>query len=534
MAFVFVPLYVHAITWATASLLLLWLWTSHVYGYWTARGVPSPRPAPLFGNIRDIVLRREYTGKVFQRLYRALGDHGLGGVYLLFQPALLVRDPELVKTFLVKDFEHFHDRGFKVDERASPLSAHLISLAGPRWRRLRAELTPTFTSGKMRLMFGAVAECAGEMARRLAGVSGRAGGVDVKEVAAQFTTDVIGSCAFGLRVHSMDRPDCKFRKLGRKVFAPSLRMYLRIFTMMCLPSWMQFLLVVFKDRETESFFMDLVRDTVKYREENHVVRNDFLQLLIQLKNRKQVANGQSMNSVDAKETKNGYGVKNHQTPDFELTENLMAAQCFVFFMAGFETSSTTMGFCLHELAVNPDVQKRLRNEVDDALERHGGELSYEAVQSMSYMDLVVSETLRKYPPIPMLDRECTKAYTVPGTNVHLEEGIKVKIPVYAIHHDPKYYPEPDKFDPERFTEENRRKIPPFAYLPFGEGPRMCIGMRFGLMQAKVGLAALLSKFEFCKCPKTQIPLEMDAVTIVTSPKGGVWLKIIDRPKINQL
>jgi cytochrome P450 family 6 len=86
-----------------------------------------------------------------------------------------------------------------------------------------------------------------------------------------------------------------------------------------------------------------------------------------------------------------------------------------------------------------------------------------------------SETLRKYPAVPVLSRECTKDYKIPGTNVVLEKGMTTIIPVFALHHDPKYYPDPERFDPERFNENEKSKRHHFVYLPFGEGPRICIG-----------------------------------------------------------
>jgi len=89
--------------------------------------------------------------------------------------------------------------------------------------------------------------------------------------------------------------------------------------------------------------------------------------------------------------------------------------------------------------------------------------------------LYIAETLRKYPPVPFLTRECTKRYTIPGTSVTLEKGMPVVIPVLGIHKDPKYYPNPEKFDPDRFRVEAKSKRHHFTYLPFGEGPRVCIG-----------------------------------------------------------
>jgi cytochrome P450 family 6 len=88
-----------------------------------------------------------------------------------------------------------------------------------------------------------------------------------------------------------------------------------------------------------------------------------------------------------------------------------------------------------------------------------------------------TETLRKYPPVPFLTRECTKKYTIPGTDVTIEEGTLVVIPVIGLHKDQKYFPNPEKFDPARFREEMKSKRPQFTYLPFGEGPRICIGKR---------------------------------------------------------
>jgi len=97
------------------------------------------------------------------------------------------------------------------------------------------------------------------------------------------------------------------------------------------------------------------------------------------------------------------------------------------------------------------------------------------IQQYWHSNCNFAETLRKYPPVPILNRECTKRYEIPGTNVILEKGIQVVIPMMGIHYDPQYFPEPEKFDPERFSEEVKSKRHHYAYLPFGEGPRICMG-----------------------------------------------------------
>jgi cytochrome P450 family 6 len=136
-----------------------------------------------------------------------------------------------------------------------------------------------------------------------------------------------------------------------------------------------------------------------------------------------------------------------------------------------------------------------------------------------------SESLRKYPPATGLIRCATADYEIPDTKVVIEKGTTVLVPVYAIHHDPEFYPEPEMYDPERFTTENEAKRNPFSFLPFGEGPRNCIGLRFGLMQARIGLATLLSSFRFEIASPTAMPLVLSKTSAVLTPVGGVWLKV---------
>ncbi|EDX15486.1 GD15377 [Drosophila simulans] len=184
-----------------------------------------------------------------------------------------------------------------------------------------------------------------------------------------------------------------------------------------------------------------------------------------------------------------------------------------------------MSFCLYELALNPDVQERLRVEVLAVLNRNNQKLTYDSVQEMPYLDQVVAETLRKYPILPHLLRRSTKQYQIPDSNLILEPGSKIIIPVHSIHHDPELYPDPEKFDPSRFEPEEIKARHPFAYLPFGEGPRNCIGERFGKLQVKVGLVYLLRDFRFSKSEKTQIPLKFSSTTFLISTQEGVHLRM---------
>lgn len=138
---------------------------------------------------------------------------------------------------------------------------------------------------------------------------------------------------------------------------------------------------------------------------------------------------------------------------------------------------------------------------------------------------MLTESLRKYPPVTNLTRMCGQDYTVEGTDWTIKKGQLVVIPANSIQHDAEYYPDPEKFDPDRFSPEEMAKRNPYAFLPFGEGARVCIGLRFGMMQARMGMALLLSSFRFEPCAKSVTPIKFINYTFILSPEDGVSLQV---------
>jgi cytochrome P450 family 6 len=256
-------------------------------------------------------------------------------------------------------------------------------------------------------------------------------------------------------------------------------------------------------KEQSNFITNMVQDTIEYREKNNYTRNDFMQLLINLKNNK----SQDFEGHDGK----------------PLSLDEVASQALVFFVAGFETSSTLMTFALYELARHEDIQEKLRREINSVLEQHNGQMTYDFIQDMKYLSQVIDETLRMHPPATQTNRKCLEDYKIPGQDVIIEKGTTVIIPIMGIHYDKEYYPEPEKFDPERFTDENKRLRHNFAHIPFGEGPRNCIGMRFGLLQSKMGLVSLLKNYNFTVNKKTIEPLQYKPNHFVLAAQGDIWL-----------
>ncbi|XP_068047060.1 thromboxane-A synthase isoform X6 [Anomalospiza imberbis] len=150
---------------------------------------------------------------------------------------------------------------------------------------------------------------------------------------------------------------------------------------------------------------------------------------------------------------------------------------------------------------------------------------YQNVQELPYLDMVIAETLRMYPPAFRFTREAAKDCVVLGQ--HIPAGAVIETAVGHLHHNPEFWPEPEKFIPERFTEEAKKERHPFAYLPFGAGPRGCLGMKMGLLETKITLLRILQKFRFKTCPDTEIPLQLKSKATL-GPKNGVYIMLESR------
>lgn len=206
-----------------------------------------------------------------------------------------------------------------------------------------------------------------------------------------------------------------------------------------------------------------------------------------------------------------------------MTCEQIDAQVFVFYVAGTESTSGTASFTLHELCQNPTFMKRAQEDVDKSLNMYNQEISYDSINDMKFIDLYVIETWRKHPAIPILNRECTKDYQIPGSSHIIRMGTSIVISLLGIHRDEKHFPQAEIFNPDRFLSSNFNSK---AYMPFGEGQRNCIAYRMGILATKVALVVLLSKYKFEALEKGEI--EFAANTIPLIPKHGIKLKVFLR------
>lgn len=356
------------------------LYFKYAFTYWRRKGLFSPKPSIPFGNTMKLFTAKFSFGEQFAEFYRQLKRKGLrhGGIYMFAQPFYIPVDPEITKHILQKDFQHFVDRGFYVNEEIDPLSGHLFSLEGTKWRNLRMKLTATFTSSKMKMMFETLVNCTEELNNVIDRMCVSKEPVDIKDILARFTTDIISSCAFGLESNSLKNPDTKFRFYGKRIIENSVWENLKMLSQFAFPkALLEAVRYKISKPDVEKFIMGIVKKTVDYRENNNIFRKDFLHLLIQLKNKGTI--------TDDDKISNGNTIG-----ETYLTLEELAAQVFVFFLAGYETSSTTMTFALYELSKNLKLQEKLREEIRQVLAKHNNKMTYEAIMEMTYMDNVIN------------------------------------------------------------------------------------------------------------------------------------------------
>ncbi|EDS40004.1 cytochrome P450 52D1 [Culex quinquefasciatus] len=513
------------------ALYLLYRWGTANYDYFEQRRVPYVLPSSTFG--------RMLTGKLHPvdaagEGYRVYPDERFSGFFVFRQPGYLIHDPELVKQITIKDFDHFVDHSFNISPELDPfLGRSLFFESGASWKHGRIGLSPAFTGSKMRNMFELLTSyCEGAMRRLVESAEGRIE-KEVKDLFQRFGNDIMASISFGMDIDSVRDPDNVFYQKGKRFTATTGIQGLKFFLVTLggekLLKWLGIRLT---PRDVADFYLDVVSRTIKYREENSVVRPDFIHLLLQA--RKNILHH---DQHDEKLDSAGFStveehLKSTSEDSKQWTDLDIAAAAASFFFGGIETTTTMLCFAIYEISLNPDIQHKLREEIDAVQQELGdGRLTYEAMQRMKYLDMVVTETLRKWPPFGVLTRKCNKQYVMEngdGTKVTIEKGGHVQFSVHAIQRDPQYYPDPMRFDPERFSDENRHLINQDTFLPFGSGPRNCIGSRLALMQAKCLLYYLFRYFTVEISERTDVPLRLDNTALGLSAKNGFWFYLIPR------
>ncbi|XP_036413080.1 cytochrome P450 3A56-like [Colossoma macropomum] len=486
-------------TWA---LLLLFVSLLFLYGYWPNSffrklGVPGPKPLPLLGNMLEY---RKGFHVFDMECFKKYG--GIWGIYEGRTPLLCVLDRTIIKSVLVKEcyslFTNRRDLGLNGE-----LYDALFVTTDEDWKRIRGVLSPSFTSGRLREMFGIMKTHSQTLVRNLEKKTKQTSGVHVKELFGAYSMDVITSSAFSVDIDSLNNPKDPFVTNVKKLldfdfFKPTF-LIAAVFPF-AIPLLEKMDCGFFPTCVFDFFFTVLQKIKADRVAKDHKSRVDFMQLMV---------DSQTPEKVEAQQ-----GLSDHE----------ILSQSLIFIFAGYETSSSTLSFFFYNMAANPETMKKLQEEIDQTFPDKAP-VQYDSVMSMEYLDAALNESLRLYPIAARLERICKKTVEING--VTIPQGTTVMIPTYPLHRDPEYWPDPNSFNPERFTKENKESIDPYAFMPFGAGPRNCIGMRFALVSMKLAIVEILQRFDINVCDETKVPLEL-GVGAFLAPKDPIQLNFTPR------
>ncbi|XP_017777293.1 PREDICTED: uncharacterized protein LOC108563195 [Nicrophorus vespilloides] len=514
------------------SFLIIYKYLYKPLLYWKERDVIYGKNAvPIFGNLWKATFGKVTFIDNFIDHYKEFPNESFNGIHNFVMPSLVIRDLDIIKQVLVADFDHFTDHKHQPNTAdVNPLfSKNLLQLNGDDWKQMRATLSPAFTRSKMKAMFLLISDCAQQLTRHFD--NGDLQEIDIRDVSSRFANDVIATCAFGVQCDSIKEKENAFYTTGKEASNYTTIRLVKFMLFSAFPKLFKFFGIELVDKAISSFFINTIKEGLKYRIDNDVVRPDMIHLLMEA--RKGLLKHEDSNEglVDdgfAVIQESDIGKK--EVVQRYISDEEIAAQAFVFFIAGFETSSVIISFMTLELAIHVDLQEKLHAEIDMVMEDCKGVPTYEAVMKMKYLDMVVSETLRKWPPGPITDRQCTKDITISGNgkSYKVKEGENISIPIIGLQRDEKYFPEPEKFNPERFSDENKSNIIPYTYMPFGLGPRACIGSRFALLEIKVLFIHLLFKYDLVVTEKTSAPIVIEKGSFKMQPEGGFWVGLKPR------
>uniref|UniRef100_A0A4W6CQK2 Cytochrome P450 3A n=1 Tax=Lates calcarifer TaxID=8187 RepID=A0A4W6CQK2_LATCA len=478
-------LYFSAETWTllVALVTLILLYAYWPYGIFKRMGIPGPKPIPFLGTIIFLFCSIFITYSIFDGR----------------QPVLCITDPAMIKTVLIKEcYSLFTNRrNFRLN---GPLYDAVSIAEDDQWRRIRSVLSPSFTSGRLKEMFDIMKRHSANLISSMKKKADKDEPLELKEFFGPYSMDVVTSTAFSVDIDSLNNPSDPFvtnikKMLKFDLFSP-LFLAVAFFPFMG-PVFEKLEFSFFPASVTDFFYAALKKIKSNRETSKQTSRVDFLQLMIDSQR------------------------KRGEEQDKGLSDHEILSQAMIFIFAGYETSSSSLCFLAYNLARNPHVMKRLQEEIDSTFPNKAP-IEYQALMQMEYLDSVVNESLRLYPIAARLERVAKSTVEING--LVIPKDMVVMVPTWPLHRDPDLWPEPEAFKPERKTRYN---IDPYTYMPFGAGPRNCIGMRFALVMMKLAVVETLQRYSFSVCKETEIPLEMDIQGLLM-PKRPIQLKLVPR------
>ncbi|CAF3368464.1 unnamed protein product, partial [Rotaria socialis] len=436
----------------------------------------------------------------------------LGEFFHVIQKGARINDVDLIRKYgkVV---------GRTIEGITGPFEHGLPVLKDEQWKNARSIVSPTFSSAKLKAMYTLMNETSDTYRDRLLEYADKKEIFNINTLSEKYTLDTISSCLFGIETNSLKNENATLIKHLKKFFTIDVT-NIFLYILVISPRLARYLAKkgysIFPS-DTINYVSNIVNHVISQRRQHLERRNDFIQMMIDHEEAMKVEEAMT-EQTKTKDPQQQWGTLKKTLNDKEIF-----AQGLVFLAAGFETTSVLLSFFFYVMAIEPIVQEKVYEEIQQEL--GDDEISYEKVNQLQYLDMVINETLRMYPPFIKLDRVASQDYQL--GDYHIPKGSFVTVPIYPIHHDPEYWPEPENFIAERFSPAEKAKRHPMTFLPFDDGPRNCIGMRFALLEAKIAIAKALRVVEFEKCEKTEVPPRLGKMDNLNA-KNGIWVRVLRR------
>ncbi|MET0746652.1 MAG: cytochrome P450 [Rhizobium sp.] len=410
---------------------------------------------------------------------------------------LIINDPGLIKHVLVDNAANYRMSDIRQLVLRPILRDGLLTAEGPVWKRSRKALSPVFTPRHARGFAGQMLRQSEQFIAKYAAAGEEGAVFDIAIDMTELTFDILADTLFSGDIvsasdHFADDVNQLLHRMGRVDPMDLLRA----------PPWVPRLTRIGGQKVLEKF-RRLVRDTMavrldKMQSDRAGAPEDFLTLLLD------------------------------QAGPGGLTMEEIEDNILTFIGAGHETTARALAWTLFCVANVPHIRAEMESEIDRVLAT--GAEPVEWLEQMPHVRAAFEEAMRLYPPAPSINRAAIAAdrWTSPsGEHVEIDAGITVLIMPWTLHRHALYWDKPRAFMPERFLPENRAAINRFQYLPFGAGPRVCIGATFALQEAVIALAVMMNRFRFDVTPRTN-PWPVQKLT--TQPQGGLPMQVTPRAR----
>lgn len=478
------------------------LLTLKYYNYWGKQGIPSVgKCLPFFGNIGKVIIMREAFTTLCENLYKNDSHQSMIGFYQMLTPSLIIRDPELVKKVLTTNFSSFENNQIVLHPEVDPLlSRNPFFSQKNTWKENRIALTNSFSSSKLKLMFSLLYEVSLKfnkyLENKFENKEENFMEVDLKKLFSMYTGEIVSTVGMGVEGFCFEDNSKTFGKIVSSVFDnPAISGGFAQVVIFFLPRLARILKLGIVSKKSDIFMRESVTKIIETTKNEKICRNDFLHLI--LKNEKD-----------------------------EITKenDSLVSNVLSFILDAHETTKTTLSFLAIQLACHSHVQEKIRQEIDSTFQSKHCE--YEMLNDLVYLEQTIYESMRLNSALGTLMKTCTSKIQLEGydgLSCQLEPGNIIVLSIHGLHKDPRNWPDPEKFDPDRFSEENKRGRHKFTFLPFGEGPRMCLGRRLAMMSIKMGIIAILKDFSLELSSKTRFPLKQDPTSFFTAVDSNLWV-----------